>query len=213
MSKTSLLLEYAEPMASRVAKQENVSFALFPQLPYISTARGTHTHPSSLHVGSLALCLRAFATCAGGNDVLPFLLNSSHLARFTLGPVQGLTPQSDARHAVQLGRFQLRLHHRGTKLGEEFQHTPRLHPGLIPTSRGLVQTVRDLKGHLAALQTQSGWLELLWDSWGIWIATDATSLLHVHLQNNKSPSCQCFSIHALKPWVIFSASLEHATPS
>ena len=95
MSKTSPLLEYAEPMASWVSKQENVSFALFPQLPYISTARGTHTHPSSLHLGSLALCLRASATCAGGNDVLPFLLNTSHLARFTCRPSAG--PNSSIR--------------------------------------------------------------------------------------------------------------------
>ena len=57
-------------MASRVARRENVSLASFPQFPYISTARGTHTHPSSLHLGSLALCLRVSADRAAKPDVM-----------------------------------------------------------------------------------------------------------------------------------------------
>ena len=35
-----------------------------PQLPYVSTASGTQTHPSSEHLGSLALCFRTSASSA-----------------------------------------------------------------------------------------------------------------------------------------------------
>ena len=62
---------------------------------------------------------------------------------------------NNLRHTVQLSGYQPRLHCRGTMLGEGFQLTPHLHPGWIPTSGGLVQTLRDLEGYLVALQTQS----------------------------------------------------------
>ena len=44
-------------MTSRVAIRIKVVCASLPQLPYVSTARGTHTQPSSWHLGSLAMCL------------------------------------------------------------------------------------------------------------------------------------------------------------
>ena len=35
-----------------------------PQLPYVSTASGIQTHPSSEHLGSLALCFHTSASSA-----------------------------------------------------------------------------------------------------------------------------------------------------
>ena len=44
---------------------------LFLQLPYVSTASGTQTHPSSEHVGSLVLCFHtSVSSAAGPTDML-----------------------------------------------------------------------------------------------------------------------------------------------
>ena len=43
-------------VASRDASCEKASIASFPHAPYVSATRGTHNQPSSLHLGSLALC-------------------------------------------------------------------------------------------------------------------------------------------------------------
>ena len=51
-------------MARQAARLEKDCCASVPQHPYDSTARGMHTHPSSAHLGSLALCFLASATRA-----------------------------------------------------------------------------------------------------------------------------------------------------
>ncbi|KAL5479500.1 hypothetical protein EMCRGX_G023027 [Ephydatia muelleri] len=48
-------------MARRAARREKDCCASVPQHPYDSTARGMHTHPSSAHFESLALCFSPHA--------------------------------------------------------------------------------------------------------------------------------------------------------
>ena len=43
-------------VASLEATEEIMAVASFPQAPYVSTTIGTHTHPRSEHLGSLAWC-------------------------------------------------------------------------------------------------------------------------------------------------------------
>ena len=47
-----------------MARREKEVWASLPQFPYVSTARGIHTHPSSEHLGSFALCFLASASSA-----------------------------------------------------------------------------------------------------------------------------------------------------
>ena len=56
MSPSIFGLGMAWPMASREARREKTLWASFPQLPYVSTARGIHVHPNSWHLVSLATC-------------------------------------------------------------------------------------------------------------------------------------------------------------
>ena len=51
-------------MARRAARREKDCCASVPQHPYDSTAREMHTHPSSAHFESLALCFLASANRA-----------------------------------------------------------------------------------------------------------------------------------------------------
>ena len=53
----TLALWNEEPKAKHATSRAKVLLASSPQLQYNSTARGTHTQPSSAHVGSLAVCL------------------------------------------------------------------------------------------------------------------------------------------------------------
>jgi hypothetical protein len=59
ISPKTWLLWQEEVMAMQDARREKV--ASLPQLPYVSTAGGIQTHPSSEHLGSLALCFRISA--------------------------------------------------------------------------------------------------------------------------------------------------------
>ena len=43
-------------VASLEATEEIMAVASFPHAPYVSTTIGTHTHPRSEHLGSLAWC-------------------------------------------------------------------------------------------------------------------------------------------------------------
>ena len=43
-------------VASLEATEEIMAVASFPQAPYVSMTIGTHTHPRSEHLGSLAWC-------------------------------------------------------------------------------------------------------------------------------------------------------------
>ena len=43
---------------------ENISWASFPQLPYVSIATRMQVHPNSRHFGPLESCLRASAATA-----------------------------------------------------------------------------------------------------------------------------------------------------
>ena len=58
---------------------------LFLQLPYVSTASGTQTHPSSEHVGSLVLCFHTSAPSSEhlGSLVLCFRTSASSAAGST----------------------------------------------------------------------------------------------------------------------------------
>ena len=51
-------------VAMQDARQGKVARASLPQLLYVSTASATQTHPSSEHLGSLALCFRISASSA-----------------------------------------------------------------------------------------------------------------------------------------------------
>ena len=57
-------------MASRVARWVKVVCVSLSQLLYVSTTRGTHTQPSSWHLGSLAMCLRC-SLAAAAAPVIP----------------------------------------------------------------------------------------------------------------------------------------------
>ena len=58
-------------MARRASRREKDCCASVPQHPYDSTARGMHTHPSSAHFESLALCFLASATRAEDPPLTP----------------------------------------------------------------------------------------------------------------------------------------------
>ena len=58
-------------MARRATRHEKDCCASVPQHPYDSTATGTHTHPSSAHLESLALCFLASATRAEDPHLTP----------------------------------------------------------------------------------------------------------------------------------------------
>ncbi|KAL5488937.1 hypothetical protein EMCRGX_G017964 [Ephydatia muelleri] len=58
-------------MARRAARREKDCCASVPQHPYDSTARGMHTHPSSAHFESLALCFLASANRAEDPHLTP----------------------------------------------------------------------------------------------------------------------------------------------
>ena len=58
------------------ARREKVACASLPQLPYVSTASGTQTYPSSEHLGSLTLCFR---TSASSTAALTDLLVSGRM--------------------------------------------------------------------------------------------------------------------------------------
>eukprot|EP00731_Ephydatia_muelleri_P002396 Em0001g2396a len=58
-------------MARRAARLEKDCCASVPQHPYDSTAKGMHTHPSSAHFESLALCFLASANRAEDPHLTP----------------------------------------------------------------------------------------------------------------------------------------------
>ena len=70
-SAVTLLFGRETQMASRVARRIKVVCASLSQLPCVSTARGTHTQPSSWHFGSLAMCLRCSLPAAAAPAVIP----------------------------------------------------------------------------------------------------------------------------------------------
>eukprot|EP00731_Ephydatia_muelleri_P011203 Em0006g97a len=65
------LLWLEEVVAMQDARREKMARASLPQLPYVSTASGTQTHPSSEHLGSLAMYFRTSAiSAAAPTDML-----------------------------------------------------------------------------------------------------------------------------------------------
>ena len=58
-------------LARRAARREKDCCASVPQHPYDSTAKGMHTHPSSAHFESLALCFLASANRAEDSHLTP----------------------------------------------------------------------------------------------------------------------------------------------
>ena len=91
----TLLFGRETQMASRVARRVTVVCATLPQLPYVSTARGTHTQPSSWHLGSLAMCLRCLLAAAAAPAVIP--------ASFSTAGVSGEATVTS--HAASLPHF------------------------------------------------------------------------------------------------------------
>ena len=80
-SAVTLLFGRETQMASRVARRVKVVCASLPQLPYVLTVRGTHTQPSSWHLGSLAMCLHCSLAAAAAPAVIP--------ASFSIAGVSG----------------------------------------------------------------------------------------------------------------------------
>ena len=64
-------------MASQAVRRIKMVCASLPQLPYISTARGTHTQPSSWHLGSLAMCLHCSLAAAAAPTIIPALFSTA----------------------------------------------------------------------------------------------------------------------------------------
>ena len=68
MSCLTLASLEAEPTANLLLIRLNISWAFSPQPPYVSTARGMHSHPSSAHFGPFLvyffLCSRVTHSCA-----------------------------------------------------------------------------------------------------------------------------------------------------
>ena len=93
-SAVTLLFGRETQMASRVARRIKVVCASLPQLPYVSTARGTHTQPSSWHLGSLVMCLRCSLAAAAAPTVIP--------ASFSTAEVSGEATVTS--HAVPLSQ-------------------------------------------------------------------------------------------------------------
>ena len=57
-----------------MATEETMAVASFPQAPYVSTTIGTHTHPRSVRLGSLAWCFLHSVTRAASVADSPVLL-------------------------------------------------------------------------------------------------------------------------------------------
>ena len=67
--KTRLLLHFDEPVASQVARWENVSLRLLSPISIgLDCQRHMHNYPSSLHLRSLLLFLWAYAARAVDGD-------------------------------------------------------------------------------------------------------------------------------------------------
>ena len=66
-----------------------------PVAVYVSTASGTETHPSSEHLGSLALCFRTSASnAAAPTDIYACLRENGDRQRGCYGHIEGCMPSS-----------------------------------------------------------------------------------------------------------------------
>ena len=118
-------------MSRRAARREKDCCASVPQHPYDSTARGMHTHPSSAHLESLALCFLVSATRAEDPDLTPAsvkvvgisgeVIVRSKVAGFAKVPVVNKYVSNESAAYQDQEHFQLRPDH----LSKPYDRTPQ----------------------------------------------------------------------------------------
>ncbi|KAL5500203.1 hypothetical protein EMCRGX_G011722 [Ephydatia muelleri] len=110
-------------------RREKDCCASVPQHPYDSTARGMHTHPSSAHFESLALCFLASATRAEDHTSLASVkvigLSSEVIVRSKAAGCQGeqVRQQDESAACQDQDHFQLRP----DLLSKPYDRTPQKH--------------------------------------------------------------------------------------
>ena len=108
ISPKTWLLRQEEVVAMQDARREKVARASLPQLPYVSTASGTQTHPSSEHLGSLALCFRPSASSAAApTDMLDSGRMETDKGDVTVTSKAACFPLSQSKASMSAGRVRL----------------------------------------------------------------------------------------------------------
>ena len=89
------------------ARQEKVALPKVPYM-YVSTASGTQTHPSSEHLGSLALCFCTSASSAAApTDMLASGRMETDKGDVTVTSKAACLPLSQSNASMSAGRVRL----------------------------------------------------------------------------------------------------------